>query len=257
MSPWHALLLFLALLAGEIHAQSDTVTLHDVRYPNGKRSAWAYYLKSTQEGRATCYLPNGTQLYSGTISHRHGDRSVEFKHHGNKVVSQIHEHSAPDAGIQWYNRYLEYDEAGTLIRTWENNWDDMVTLRNPIIEPAPSPVVPVPVTPNPKPQPEVVECAVLYSNRSWFINATPFHLMATYVSRGDTIRKPIAPGDTVMMGNQVQAQFFESPMKSAGFSAVATARKGRKFMYEFQPAGEQKKSGSEMDFYYRIRGVLK
>ncbi|MBX7095757.1 MAG: hypothetical protein K1X56_13630 [Flavobacteriales bacterium] len=237
--------LFLLIQTTHSYSQKgnqDTLVLHLEKYANGKISAYSYLLNSTRTGRATAYTPDGKIMFDSEISRMHGSHSVTFYHHPNGVVSKIEEHSAPDAGIQWYNTTYFYNEKGELTDKRENNYNDRVTIQTP---------------PDYKPQ-AVVECAVIYSNKTYFVNNSPYDLKVTYASRGESVVNSLKSGDTLYMGNQVQAQFFEDPSKTATFSAesLSKKKKAKKIKFEFGKANVKAVSPSEKAYYYEIRAIL-
>jgi hypothetical protein len=221
-------------------SSGDTTVLHKVKYANGKLSAYSWMLKSTGNGRATCWDPQGKVMFDSEISRNHGHHSVQFEHHANKVVSKVEESSAPDAGIQWYQSTYYFDEKG--IKTGENHQshDDQLHVR--IQEPY---VVP---------QKETQQCAILYNNETWFINQTEFTLVVSYTARNETKTDTLASGDTLKIGDMIQAQFFEDPSKTATFRATPLKKNKRsaKWEFTFQKVGEVKKNPSCMSYYFVI-----
>lgn len=240
------ILLMICLFSGiqDIAAQelkkNDTTVLHKVKYPNGKLSAYSWMLKSTGNGRATCWDPQGKVMFDSEISRNHGHHSVQFDHHPNKVVSRVEESSAPDAGIQWYRTTYYFDEKG--IKTGENrqSHDDQLHIR--LNDP---PVVP---------EKETQQCAVLYNNETWFINQTEFTLIVSYTARNETKTDTIASGDTLKMGDMVQAQFFEDPSKTAIFQAIPLKKNKRseKWKFSFQKSGESHQNNNCRRYYFTI-----
>lgn len=239
------LFLFAHVVMGQ--NKKDTLVLHLEKYPNGKISAYSYLLQSTGDGSAVCYDPKGKIMFQSGISRNHGHHSVHFKHHPNKVVSHIEESSAPDGGIQWYRTYYSFNEKGELIQKREDNWDTRVTVQ------------PQRYPDKTEPKQEIAECAILYSNEAWFINACPHSIEVRFYSRGDSSVRYIAPGDTVLLGNVVQAQFFQDPLIGSRLVCSSEKRKRRdkNIRYEtrfstFTPEGHTKRK-----YYYHILAVLK
>ena len=102
-------------------------------------------------------------------------------------------------------------------------------------------------------------CAVIYSNEAWFINATPFRLEITTISRGQTKTVVAEKGDTVFLHNAIQAQFFDDPMKGASFSARALNKKRRARNLEMESSFHhyRNENPSHRKYFYRIKAVMK
>ena len=221
-------------------SQSDTNVLHKVKYANGKHSAYSWMLKSTGNGKATCWDPQGKVMFDSEISRNHGHHSVHFQHHPNKVVSKIEESSAPDAGIQWYKSTYYYDDKGIKTGEYHQSHEGLTHLK-----PEQEYVVPVQKT---------IKCAGVYSNETWFINQTEFTLIASCTARNETKTDTLLSGDTVKIGNMIQAQFFEDPSKTAIFKAVPLKNNKRssKWEFTFQNSGEAKNGDACMRYYFVI-----
>jgi len=263
MRSLYPLLLLFALLASrnaksQTNENGDTLVLHRETYPNGRLSAYSYLLKSTNEGRATAWDPKGNTMFDSSIRRKWGHHSVQFSHHPNKVVSKVEESSAPDAGIQWYRTWYYFDESGKLINKVEDSHDRMVTL--PDIQNPYQPREEVRVHPEkeaPKEQ-EVMECAVLYHNETWFVNETPFALEVKWSARGMEKSQILQAGESAFMGDVIQAQFFQEPDKEAQFSAkvIGKPKKARGIRFEFLPLKTEMQGKETKKYYYRIWAVL-
>ena len=226
----------------------DTILLHEVKYENGKISARSWLLQSTGNGRAACWNPQGKVMFDSEISRNHGHHSVHFEHHANKVVSKIEESSAPDAGIQWYRSYFYFDENGN--KTGENydSHEDLIRVR-----------VPEKLEQPKQETQEIAKCAVIYSNETWFTNQTEFTLLVSYSARNEIKNDTIASGESIKMGNMIQAQYFEDPSKIAVFKAepIKKTKRSSKWEFFFHKTAEEKIGESSKQYYFSIVQKLK
>lgn len=253
-----ALLLPITPARAQWEIKGDTIVLHRETYPNGKLSAYSYLLSPTSEGRATAWDPRGNVMFDSSIRRKWGHHSVNFTHHPNKIVSKVEESSAPDAGIQWYRAWYYFDEQGKFIRKDEDSHDRMVTLpelRNPYEPREEVRVQPEKETPN---EQEVMECAIIYHNETWFVNETPFDLEVKWSARGMEKSQLLKAGESAFMGDVIQAQFFQEPEKEAQFSAKPLSRqkKARGVRFEFLPLKTEMQGNETKRYYYRIWAVL-
>ena len=226
----------------------DTILLHEEKYDNGKLSARSWLLQSTGNGRATCWNPQGKIMFDSEISRNHGHHSVHFKHHDNKVVSKIEESSAPDGGIQWYRSHFYFDENGNKTGENHDSHEDLIRVRVPEKREQPK-----------QETQEIAKCAVIYSNETWFINQTEFTLLVSYSARNETKTDTIASGETIKMGNMIQAQYFEDPSKTAVFKAepIKKTKRSLKWDFFFQKTAEEKVGGTTSQYYFSIGQKLK
>lgn len=208
-------------------AQKDTI-LHQHKFPNGKTSTICV-LKDDREGYAKAYDFSGKEIYHSYIRRFGGHASVSFKHHANGMVREAHYSSHPDGGIQWYNTWTTFDEQGNKTGERHNNWDDRVTVPthmihdtilfkhthapNPIIKPdVQTPIKPKPKTNPVQPKKEVVECASIHQNRTYFINHSKSSILLSVSYKGKDTLIVLKPKKTFEGPTYISAQ-ISSPIK--------------------------------------------
>ena len=201
--------LFLCLLlsiftsAGIVHAQHNYTQCRYTYYKNKKISTAQCYDKDNRWGKAKAFDIQGNLIYEKELRRVAGHSSVEFTFYDNGAVQKAAWHSAPDAGIQWYNTTTYFSKEGKIEREEENNYDQMVTVNPTITHQNPS-IKEIK-------KPEVVSCAVIYTTEFWYINKTkyPIQVIATRKGmRAEVKTTVIQPGDTVMGGNFIIAEQF-------------------------------------------------
>lgn len=192
-------------------------------------------------------------MFESDISRNHGHHSVYFEHHANQVVKKIEESSAPDAGIQWYRSYYYFDENGVKTGESHDSYDDRPSLyvKDPTFTPSPI------TTPTPTPTPTVSECAVIFQNELVVTNQTSFELLLSITSRGQHQFVRLKPKQTSVVLNEIQAQFFSDPAKTASIHITALNKtrraKGKTWKLIFK--SELEKSTSEKSFQYVIVAI--
>ena len=184
---------------------SDTQWLHQKRYASGRWSAYSYLLKSTGNGKAACFTPQGKTMLESSVSRNHGHHSVTFWHHPNGVVSKAEISQAPDAGIQWYRTTITFNEQGEKTGEDHRSHEDLerIMLIDPPFE-KPSTTVKVP-------QETAQPCAVIYSNILAVENFTQFPIKVQFAARKKIKTIRIEPGKIAYIDTLIQAQFFQNP----------------------------------------------
>jgi hypothetical protein len=236
-------------LLAQLPEKSDTTLLHEVYYNNGKLSAKIWMSRSAGRGRASCWDHDGRLMFDSEISKIHGHHSVRFEHHPNKVVSKVFESSAPDAGIQWYKSIYFFDESGNKIGEEKRSHEDLERVTIPDFRKSPEqPIIQ-----------ETQQCAVIYSNELWIINESEFTLLLESNARNVEKRDTLASGDSLMLANLIQAQYFEDPFKATTISVkpLKETRRTRKWSFVLYKSGEQKNSETSTRYYYAIAQRLK
>ncbi len=232
----------------------DTQWLHQKKYSNGRWSAYAYLLKSTGNGKAACFTPQGKVMFESSISRNHGHHSVAFWHHANGVVSKAEISQAPDAGIQWYKSQIYFNEKGEKLREEHQSHEDLERIMqiNPPFEIHPSvPRPQQPSTPTVPPSKPALPCAVIYSNVLAVENLTAFPVQIQFAARQRIKTCIIAPGESRNVDTLIQAQFFQNPLKE-GIFQVEFTQKRKKWECVSMPAIETKTSDSSTQFTVQI-----
>jgi len=204
------LLCFFLTLSGWAQSKissNDTQWLHQKRYASGRWSAYSYLLKSTGNGRAACFTPQGKIMLESSVSRNHGHHSVTFWHHPNGVVSKAEISQAPDAGIQWYRTTITFNEKGEKTGEETRSHEDLerLTLIDPPFERPTTQVKPAPVTAQP--------CAIIYTNVLIVENLTQFPIQVQFAARSKIKTYLIPSGKQLAIDTLIQAQFFQNPQK--------------------------------------------
>ena len=237
-------------------AAGDTLVLHKEKYPNGKLAAYSWILQSTGNGHAACWDKKGQVMFESDISRNHGHHSVYFEHHENKVVKKIEESSAPDAGIQWYRSYYYFDENGVKTGESHDSHDDRPSLyiTGPTFTPTQPQSPPQTQSPTQSPTQTQTQCAVIFQNELVVTNQTNFELLLSITSRGQHQFVRLKPKQSSIVLNEIQAQFFSDPAKTASIhiTALNKARKAKGKMFSLVLKNEKKTSGSSVQFEYDV-----
>jgi len=214
-------------------SSSDTQWLHQKRYASGRWSAYSYLLKSTGNGKAACFTPQGKTMLESSVSRNHGHHSVTFWHHPNGVVSKAEISQAPDAGIQWYRTSITFNDKGEKTGEETRSHEDLerLTLMDPPFE-RPTTII--------KTQVETAQpCAVIYSNVLAVENFTQFPIMVQFAARKRIISTRVNPGEVCFIDTLIQAQFFQNPEKE-GILQIQFAKKRKSVEWIALPAKETK-----------------
>lgn len=202
------LLCFFLTLSGWAQSKistTDTQWLHQKRYVSGRWSAYSYLLKSTGNGMAACFSPQGQVMLESKVSRNHGHLSVTFWHHPNGVVSKAEISQAPDAGIQWYRTSITFNEKGEKTGEETRSHEDLerLTLIDPPLE-RPTTFI---QTPKETAQP----CSVIYSSVLAVENFTQFPIRVQFAARKRITTVRINPGEISLIDTLLQAQYFQNP----------------------------------------------
>lgn len=243
-----ALFLFPALLLAclPIFAQKtkgDTLILHREFHKNGKLSAYSYVLKSREMGKARAWNAQGQLIFECETSRIHGHHSAYFEHYPNGAVRKIEESQAPDAGIQWYRAFYTFDEQGNKTGESHQSHDD-----------SPSRFVPDELKHR-----ETAVCAPIFSNHLMLRNRSGFPMLVHYTQRDKKASVTVLPGDSVLLGNYIQAGFFSDPFAEAAIQlqCSSASRNSQRWKFILQKAETVKLSGQEQRFEYDILQVYR
>jgi hypothetical protein len=220
---------------------TDTQWLHQKKYESGRWSAYSYLLKSTGNGKAACFTPQGKIMLESSVSRNHGHHSVTFWHHPNGVVSKAEISQAPDAGIQWYRTNITFNEKGEKTGEETRSHEDLerLTLIDPPLE-RPTTIIKIPLE-------TAQPCAVIYSNVLAVENFTQFPIKVQFAAR-NTIKTYLIPsGKQLAIDTFIQAQFFQNPQKE-GILQIQFA-KNRKTVDCYALPAEEKKINASTTMY--------
>jgi len=190
--------------------------------------------KDKRSGRATAYNNQGKILYEFYVRKFAGHASVYADYYPNGQVSKVEYSSAPDGGIQWYRKFMQFDLNGNLTSSHEDGTDNF---GNPINSPAR-------MFREEKDQPfkkqepikDVIACAELYFSVLELKNSTKSSLKVSLKPKhrsGELKSFIIKEGGSLRVDSVMQAEFFEEPDKSLDIKIEwAKVRKRANFLVQ-------------------------
>lgn len=211
-------------------------------FKDGKRSTSVCYSENKYEGIAIAYNSKGDVIGEWKLSRMHVLASVHFTFHSNGGVHKAEYSSHPDAGIQWYRSFTTYDENGVKTDFREESHEDRVlspsifVLEDETKEQKKLPEAPYLVTDtlHSKNQEQVkkdstatntITCAVIYISELWIDNRTGKDIMVKWDKKYKTDEKEnslsfvkIKKGEKIKLTEQIQAQYYDDPMKILNIS---------------------------------------
>ncbi|WP_133162434.1 hypothetical protein [Flavipsychrobacter stenotrophus] len=221
--PLFILLLSITLASLHISAQEYQVCVYHY-FNNKKVSTSQCFDKDKRWGKALAYDKTGKIIYEKELRRVAGNSSVDFTYYPDGAVSRAQWHSAPDAGIQWYNSTTYFSKDGTIEKVEENSYDMTPGLKEL--------KVPGEYTPQIKKQ-EAARCGAIYSTEFYFINKYKYPVNITATRKGnaaDIKTVTVNPGDTAIGGSFIMTEQFVELSDYYTFSAIPTkTRKGRSY----------------------------
>lgn len=199
-------------------------------------------------GKARAYNKSGKQVYEAELRRVAGHASVEFTYYPSGAVAKAHWHSAPDAGIQWYNTTTFFDQDGNITHVEHNDYDQSPTTT---LSPRLRETVPV--------KQETVKCAVIYVTEGWFINRCSFPVLITSIRTGgpgERKQATVNPGDTLKGLEYINAEQFADLQQVYAFSAQPATHKysRRQVLTRWLPPTQP---ASSVRRYYMVAEPLK
>lgn len=195
------LVFVLILFSFAVFAEEDTLHIH--LFPNGSIST--IITMNNGWGKAVAYNQKGEVIYEREVRRVAGSASVVFKHHANGVVSSAYYSSYPDAGIQWYKSYTDFDKAGNI--TADRN-EDHESFQRVIVPSTYSPPIK-----EKKQEKEIVECASIHENKTLFINHTSQKISLSINYQGKKTTYTINAGEKLFGPSYISAE-ISSPINS-------------------------------------------
>ena len=221
----------------------------DTRYFGGNRyvSTSICYDKDQRKGVAKAYDLHGKKIYEKEVRRIYGTASVTFSYYENGAVREARYHSAPDAGIQWYNTDTHFAPDGTITAEEHNDYDMLNHLRAPERE-APA------IKENKKS--ETAYCAFPFTTEYWYVNCTRYPVIAVAQRKGnsrDLKATVLQPSDSAKGGEVIVVQQFVDPADYYDYSVLAApGHPKRKFRITQSPDYTNKEKMSRR-YYYLIR----
>lgn len=241
------------LLCSAVHAQKNYTDCTRHYFKNKKVSTTECWDNQKRWGRATAYNAAGEVIYDREIRRFAGSASVAFKYYNSGAVMEAHWHSAPDAGIQWYNKTTYFSEDGKITREVENNYDHMLmTPTRPSTPPRPSkPARPDTAT--------TARCAVIYSSEMWFINTTPY-TVTVEVKRNyqpsEVYTVTLKKGEKAKGGQLVLGEQFGDPAKLYSMTATAKEKPNQEFIVLPSKAKPEQSTKEVRRYFFDVRRVI-
>lgn len=270
----YLILLIGMLISVSVHSQEYKNCNHTY-FKNSKKTSTSHcYSENKYEGKAIAYNLKGEKIGEWSLSRMHMLSSVHFTFHENGAVAKAEFSSHPDAGIQWYKSYTTYDENGVQTGFTELSDDLRTTVQ---IEPAyiktqeeylkeqkvkDSLKLPEIEIKKDSVKQEVIACAVIYVSELWVENKTGKEIMLKWDKKYKTGEKENSPsfkkikkGEKIKITEQIQAQFYESPLSSINISVWD--KKGKKKLnskLSDQPlVDESKLNENRKGFVYEVK----
>lgn len=216
-------------------------------FKNKKVSTSQCFDKENRWGKATAYNKLGKIIYESELRHVGGSSSVAFSYYPDGAVEKARWHSAPDAGIQWYNTTTTFSPDGSVIKTEENNYDMSTRVQ----------LMKEPVEYKPQTQkPETASCAAIYSTEYYYINKCKFPVLVQALRIGnpnDAKTVVVTVGDTVKGGSFIMAEQFVELADYYSFSAIPTKNlKRRSYNVSLYRLPAYKQANKETRAYFYV-----
>lgn len=215
-----------------VYAQKDTLHIH--YFPSNELSS-IIVLEDNREGFAKAYNLTGKEIYSANIRRYAGHESVEFKHHGNGMVSQANYSSAPDGGIQWYKSTTSFDENGVVTNVQEYSHENLLS--------------PIHVVPKPIVQ-EVVECAVIHENIIVLHNHCRFSVEYVFSTNDEPKSVVIQSGEIVEVFTYISAQITQKPSGVYEIQALSKKKRSKNKLHSMMEV--KKKGNSKTEYHFHV-----
>lgn len=187
-------------------------------FKNSKKvSTSQCYDNDDRWGKAKAYDKNGKVIYEAELRRVAGHASVAFSYYPTGALAKAEWHSAPDAGIQWYNTTTWFDQDGNITNVEHNDYDNSPTTTFSPRRPATVPI-----------KQETIKCAAIYVTEGWFINRCSFPVLVTSIRSGQADERKqvtVAPGDTLKSLEYINAEQFADLRQVYAFSAQPALHK--------------------------------
>jgi hypothetical protein len=201
-------------------------------HANGRVSSLVEWEKERKWGKLTIYSSNGTKIQDWELRKIHGIAKAELEYHKNGQVSKVIYSSAPDAGIQRFERVYYFNQDGNLTNTEKNDYppklSDFIQVEESI------------------PQENKTQCAEIWiskleiinnSKRTQKLKITP--LLPNSLAKAGTIT--LKPKQKATVDSCIQAQFFQDPINQTQINYLKSNKKAiLKFKESIQISRSQK-----------------
>ncbi len=246
------LFLVLAFAATICRAEKDYPDCEKTYFKSGQLSTKKCFDKDHRFGKAYAYNKKGEVIYERDLRTVAGHASVYFTFHPNGAVKRADWSSAPDAGIQWYHSRDEFSEEGKLTGHTQNNYDDYLQLKVPLIEKDTVIVI--------KP----VKNDTLITNKkkteAWFVNHTWYPIIVVTTERRNirsgAFEKKILPGDSIKVVSYNLTVKNNEPFRKYSFELISMDKNDKQQPF-VKYISKQVQPSKNVRFYYIVENKSK
>lgn len=206
---------------------------------NGKVSSLIEWDKEHRWGKLIVYKSDGTIIQDWELRKIHGIAKADVEYHANGQVSKVTYSSAPDGGIQRFERTYHFNVEGVLTSTDKNDYppklSDFIQIEESI------------------PQENPAQCAEIWisklelinhSKRTQKLSITP--LLPNSLIQARTIN--LKPNQRITIDSTIQAQFFQDPINQINIKYSKTNKKANLIFKEAKQLSRNQKI-----FIYEIK----
>jgi hypothetical protein len=222
-SNWHIkTLLVFSILGNDALAQlycsvskSESVETIKCLHENQQISSIVEWDKEQKWGKLIINKSDGSLIQEWELRRIHGIASADIEYHTNGQVSKVEYRSAPDGGIQRFQRVYYYNQNGDLVNTVQDDYPSKI-----------ADVIRFEETPIPT---NTIVCAEIWTSvmqlqnrtkRTQKIKITPL-LKNSQTSERVMI---IKPKQTITVDSCIQAQFFQDPKNNVKIEFLKTEK---------------------------------
>lgn len=206
---------------------------------NGKISSLIEWDKEQRWGKLIVFKSDGTAIQDWELRRIHGIAKADIEYHANGQVSKVIYSSAPDGGIQRFERTYYFNSEGELTSTDKNDYppqlSDFIKIEESI------------------PQENPTQCAEIWisklelinhSKRTQKLSITP--LLPNSLIKARTIN--LKPNQKATIDSSIQAQFFQDPINQLNVKYSKTNKKANLIFKEAKQLSRNQKT-----FIYEIK----
>lgn len=184
-------------------------------------------------GKLTIYKSDGTPIQDWELRRIHGIAKAEIEFHSNGQVSKVKYSSAPDAGIQRFERTFHFNNEGLLTLTEKNDYppklSDFVQIEEEI------------------PQENTVQCAEIWVSKLELVNnskRTQKLRIKPILPNSQIKEKTISlkPKQRITIDSTIQAQFFQDPINQLNINYIKSNKKANLKLKEAKQLSRNQKT---------------
>lgn len=185
-------------------------------HSNGKISSLIEWDKERRWGKLIIYKPDGTKIQEWELRKIHGIAKAELEYHSNGQVSKVIYSSAPDAGIQRFERVYCFNQEGNLTSSEINDYTHKLTDFRQLEDPIPQEIQ--------------TQCAEIWISKLELINNTKktqklkiTPLLPNSLMKARTII--LKRNQKITVDSCMQAQFFQDPINQTQINYLKSNKK--------------------------------